>query len=154
MIMRTIEEIMPRMRGLGKVLAKFNMVERNSFDFGIGIKLYPSEIHTLSAVDQLGGCGVTELARESGVTKGAASQLVSKLVKKGLIVKETDPDNGSKVVLRLTDLGREASANHYKFHLDHDRAFIDYLCAMPEEELRMFDEICSKMDEWMDNYQK
>ncbi|WP_419784056.1 MarR family winged helix-turn-helix transcriptional regulator [Maridesulfovibrio sp.] len=152
--MRTVEEIIPHMRELGRVLVKYNMVERRAFDFGIGIKLYPSEIHTLSAVDQLGGCGITELARESGITKGAASQLVSKLVKKGLMVKEPDPQNGSKVVLRLTELGKKASVNHYNFHLDHDRAFIDYLRAMPEEELHMFDEICSKMNEWMDNYLK
>ena len=94
------------------------MVERRAFDFGIGIELYPSEIHTLSTVDQLGGCGVTELARESGVTKGATSQLVSKLVKKGLMVKEPDPENGSKVILRLTELGKRASDNHYKIPLE------------------------------------
>ncbi|WP_319780671.1 MarR family transcriptional regulator [Maridesulfovibrio sp.] len=152
--MRSVEEIIPHMREIGRVLVKYNMVERRAFDFGVGIKLYPSEIHTLSTVDQLGGCGVTELARESGVTKGATSQLVSKLVKKGLMVKEPDPENGSKVILRLTELGKRASDNHYKFHLSHDRAFINFLQEMTEEELLVFDEICSKMNEWMDNYLK
>nr|WP_203544753.1 MarR family winged helix-turn-helix transcriptional regulator [Desulfovibrio sp. JC010] len=142
------------MRECGRVLVKYNMIERKAFDFGIGIKLYPSEIHTLSAVDRLGGCGVTELARESGVTKGATSQLVSKLVRKGLMVKEPDPENGSKVVLQLTELGKKASDNHYKFHLDHDREFIAYLQAMDDKELQVFDDICSKMNEWMDNYLK
>ncbi|WP_415712765.1 MarR family winged helix-turn-helix transcriptional regulator [Maridesulfovibrio sp.] len=152
--MRSVEEIIPHMREIGRVLVKYNMVERRAFDFGIGIELYPSEIHTLSTVDQLGGCGVTELARESGVTKGATSQLVSKLVKKGLMVKEPDPENGSKVILRLTELGKRASDNHYKFHLSHDRAFINFLQEMTEEELLVFDEICSKMNEWMDKYLK
>ncbi|WP_321404826.1 MarR family transcriptional regulator [Maridesulfovibrio sp.] len=152
--MRSVEEIIPHMREIGRVLVKYNMVERRAFDFGIGIELYPSEIHTLSTVDQLGGCGVTELARESGVTKGATSQLVSKLVKKGLMVKKPDPENGSKVILRLTELGKRASDNHYKFHLSHDRAFINFLQEMTEEELLVFDEICSKMNEWMDNYLK
>ncbi|NDV21416.1 winged helix-turn-helix transcriptional regulator [Desulfovibrio sp. JC022] len=152
--MKTIEEIMPHMREFGRVLVKYNMVERKIFDFGVGVKLYPSEIHTLSAVDQLGGCGVTELARESGVTKGATSQLVSKLVKKGLLLKESDPENGSKVILRLTELGKEASDNHYKFHLDHDREFINYIRSMSEEELEMFDGICGKMNDWMDSYLK
>ena len=142
------------MREFGRVLVKYNMVERRAFDFGVGIKLYPSEIHTLSAVDKLGGCGVTDLAHESGVTKGATSQLVSKLVKKGLLLKEPDPENGSKVILHLTELGKQASDNHYKFHLDHDREFIDYLRAMSEEELKVFDDICSKMNDWMDSYLK
>ncbi|WP_421900888.1 MarR family winged helix-turn-helix transcriptional regulator [Maridesulfovibrio sp.] len=142
------------MREFGRVLVKYNMVERRAFDFGVGIKLYPSEVHTLSAVDKLGDCGVTDLARESGVTKGATSQLVSKLVKKGLMFKEADPENGSKVILRLTELGKTASDNHYKFHMDHDREFIDYLRAMSEEELKVFDDICSKMNDWMDSYLK
>jgi DNA-binding MarR family transcriptional regulator len=152
--MKDVKEIIPHMRELGRVLVKYNMVEREAFDFGVGIKLYPSEIHTLSAIDALGGCGVTDLARESGVTKGATSQLVSKLVKKGLILKEPDPQNGSKVILRLTELGKKASDNHYKYHMDHDSEFIDYLRAMSEEELKMFDDICSKMNDWMDSYLK
>ncbi|WP_319761740.1 MarR family winged helix-turn-helix transcriptional regulator [Maridesulfovibrio sp.] len=152
--MRKVNEVIPHMQEMGRVLAKYNMVEKRAFDFGIGLDLYPSEIHTLAAIDRLGGCGVTALAQESGVTKGAISQLVSKLVKKGLIVKEPDPENGAKVILKLTGAGKKASDNHYDFHLNHDSEFIDYLRAMSQEELQMFDEICSKMNEWMDNYLK
>ncbi len=104
--MREIDEIIPRMCGLGRVLSKYTMIERKVFDFGVGIKLYPSEVHTLSTVDRLGGCGITELAKESGVTKGAASQLVSKLVGKDLLVKEPDPQNGSRVIIRVTETGK------------------------------------------------
>lgn len=152
--MKALKDVIPHMHEFGKVLVKYSMVERKPFDFGVGIELYPSEIHTLSAIDQLGTCGITELACESGVTKGAASQLVSKLVKKGFMVKDFDPENRSKVILSLTELGKKASYNHYKFHMDHDRSFFDYLRSMSDEELEMFDDICSKMNDWMDSYLK
>lgn len=152
--MKDIDEIIPRMCGLGRVLSKYTMIERKAFDFGVEMKLYPSEVHTLSTVERLGGCGITELAQESGVTKGAASQLVSKLVGKGLLVKESDPQNGSRVIIRTTDTGKIASDRHFKFHMEHDSVFLEYLQSLNDEELRMFDDICSQMNDWMDNYLK
>lgn len=152
--MRDIEDIIPRMCSMGRVLSKYTMIERKAFDFGVDMDLYPSEVHTLSTVNRLDGCGVTELAQESGVTKGAASQLVSKLVSKGLLVKESDPHNGSRVIIRTTKTGKIASDRHYKFHMEHDRVFLEYLQSLSNEELRMFDDICSQMNDWMDNYLK
>ncbi|SDK90979.1 DNA-binding transcriptional regulator, MarR family [Maridesulfovibrio ferrireducens] len=152
--MRKVKDVIPNMCSLGKVLSQYTMVAQKSFDFGIGMQLYPAEIHTLSTVERLGGGGVTEIAHESGVTKGAVSQLISKLVKKELCVKEKDPENGARVVIKLTALGKIAVDNHYNFHLEHDRVFLEYLRSMDDEKLQVFDDICRNMNKWMDNYLK
>ncbi len=81
--MRTFDEMVPVLRNFSRAMAKYSQIERKAFDFGIGMELYPAEIHMVMAVDMRDGAGVTELAEELGITKGAVSQLVSKLVKKG-----------------------------------------------------------------------
>ena len=43
-----------------------------------------------------------------GLTKGAVSQTLSRLAKKGIILKTKDPCNKNELRLFLTDLGQEA----------------------------------------------
>ena len=46
-----------------------------------------SEIHTVAAVGAQEGINITALAKKQGISKSAVSQMVSKLVKKGYIIK-------------------------------------------------------------------
>ena len=57
-----------------------------------------------------------ELARMHGVAKGAMSQLVSRLVKKDLLVKGTAEHSASYVSLTPTELGRKAHDDHSHAH--------------------------------------
>ena len=52
-----------------------------------------------------------------GVTKGAVSQTITKLTRKGLVRKTYAPGNAKEVILELTDLGLVGFQNHEKFHL-------------------------------------
>ncbi|MCJ2163347.1 MULTISPECIES: MarR family winged helix-turn-helix transcriptional regulator [unclassified Pseudodesulfovibrio] len=152
--MKTFEEMTPVLRDLGRAMAKYALVERKAFDFGIGVELFPAEIHMITAVDMRDGAGVTELAEEFGITKGAVSQLVAKLVKKGFLVKESDPENGSRVVIRTTELGHAASENHIAFHRDHDRVFLKYVAQLDEASYEIVRTMSRQMNLWMDNYLK
>jgi DNA-binding MarR family transcriptional regulator len=49
------------------------------------------------------------------VTKSAASQLISKLVQKGLVTKEQSAHSGKELQLTLTELGWQA----YELHEEH-----------------------------------
>ena len=69
----------------------------------------PAMLATLGTQEIFIGLGV-------GVTKGAMSQLVSRLVKKGLLVKETAEHSASYVSLTPTKLGRKAHDNHSRAH--------------------------------------
>ena len=50
----------------------------------------------------------TEIAKQLGLTKGAVSQTVSRLEKKGIIVKTKDPYNKNELTLSLTPFGKKA----------------------------------------------
>lgn len=149
---RTFDDMRPEFLALGAVLDKYARVSKLPKDFGVGMPVYPAEIHALAAICRQGAMGVTELARLAGVTKGAASQLVSRLEGKGLVRKAPDPDNDSRIVLRPTPLGEQAQAAHLRFHQEHDREFLDRLGSLGPEEYRTFARICRWMVQWMDNY--
>ena len=78
-----------------KAFHKYADYENQPRDFGIGFPLTQNEIHTVVFVCDNEGISLGELARKRAVTKGAMSQLVSRLVAKGLIVKEVAEHSAS-----------------------------------------------------------
>ncbi len=139
---------------LSAVLAKFNRISKLPLDFGVGILINPSEIHAVAKLCDHGPMSLTELADMAFVTKGAMSQLVSRLEKKGLVYREVAENNQSKQILHPTKLGERAQRGHMKFHEEHDREFFSYVASMPDAEYNVFKEVCRRMDRWMDNYLK
>lgn len=150
--MRSFDEMRPVLQLLGRAMAKYSVIDRQPFDFGVGMELYPAEIHMVTTVDMLEGASVTELAREFNVTKGAVSQQVAKLVKKGLLEKKGDPANGSRVIITTTDLGKTASDNHLDFHREYDKAFHAYLGGLDSASYKGVAQLAEEMNKWMDSY--
>lgn len=103
---------------LDRVVAKLSAVQQAPRQYGTGVPLYGSEIHTIQAIGKSTGINVTQLAEKMGVTKGAVSQMVSKLVEKGMVQKAHAQDNAKEVVLDLTELGRIGFRNHERFDMD------------------------------------
>ncbi len=54
-----------------------------------------------------GGCGVSEIGSDLGVTNSAASQMLDRLVQTKLISRSEDPSDRRGKLLVLTDKGRE-----------------------------------------------
>lgn len=79
-------------RFMERTMHKYLQVEKQPRQYGPGILLtQTTEIHTIAIIGDQPNINVTELARQRGVTKGAASQLVYKLVNKGYLRKEKSP---------------------------------------------------------------
>ena len=73
-----------------------------------GVSLHPSEIHLMLAIKNDIDTNATEISKQFGMTKGAVSQTISRLEKKGILVKAKDPYNKNQLTLSLTDLGEKA----------------------------------------------
>ncbi|MBN1195419.1 MAG: MarR family transcriptional regulator [Methanomicrobiaceae archaeon] len=95
---------------------RMNEIEAIPAYFGTDQLLHPSEIHTLQALGLNPDINVTTLGTRMGVSRGAASQIVSRLAGKGLIEKYRLPDNEKEVRLRLTPEGRIAFHRHEAEH--------------------------------------
>ncbi|ADU63303.1 MAG: MarR family transcriptional regulator [Pseudodesulfovibrio sp.] len=152
--MRSLKEMKTEFAHLGDTLNKFIAISKKPMDFGVGILINPSEIHAVAKLCDHGPMSLTELADRAFVSKGAMSQLVARLEKKGLVYRETAPDNQSKQILHPTELGKKAQNGHIEFHMDHDREFFSYVASMPNGEYAVFRELCRQMNRWMDNYLK
>lgn len=152
--MRDYESMRPALSALSRAFAKYERINKTAHDFGTGEKLHPAEIHCISAIASLGQAGVTELAKHAGVTKGAMSQLLARLDAKALIHREPDPKNRSRSLISLTESGRLADQGHSRFHMEHDREFMEFIAALNGDEYCLFERICRHMDRWMDAYMK
>jgi DNA-binding MarR family transcriptional regulator len=78
-------------------------------------KLYPVEIHVLAEIYKIPEIGVIEISKNLGVTKGAVSQKIKILCKKGFL--STKKAKANKKILLLTDKGENICRFHNKTSL-------------------------------------
>jgi DNA-binding MarR family transcriptional regulator len=62
-----------------------------------------TDVHAIGALLEFGELGVGRLAELMGMTTGAATRLVDRLERAGFVVREADPQDRRKVVLRLVE---------------------------------------------------
>ncbi len=98
-----------------QILHQYSVIARKPKDYGTGDLLYVTELHTISRVGRNKEINMTKLAEIMGVTKGAISQTISKLVKKGLITR-VNTNNMKEVNLRLSEKGLLVYGQHELFH--------------------------------------
>jgi len=114
-IITTYEQLLEK---LEQMITKMESMHTPSLSFGTGILMHQNEIHTVQAIGRHSRINVTNLAKYKGVTKGAISQTIKRLIKKGLVRRTHAPGNAKEVLLELTDLGWIGFHNHEKFHMD------------------------------------
>ena len=107
--------------------------KRKIFKFK-GVSLYPSEVHLLLVIKNDIDTNATEIARQLGLTKGAVSQTLLRLEKKGIIVKTKDPYNKNELTLSLTGLGETAYELCESSQASFVKAHEGYLAKLDSEE--------------------
>lgn len=135
-----------------RIINKYNVLQKKPYDFGVGEKLHPSEIHTVSAIAGVGMINVTELAGMLGITKGAVSQMASRLEKKGLVRKSRDRSNDKEVLLGLTRRGIKAHEGHVRFHGGMYGDFIAMMEKTSPEQSKFFGDVLSRIEYHLDRY--
>jgi DNA-binding MarR family transcriptional regulator len=87
-----------------RILHLYSVIDKKPKDFGTGDLLYVTEIHAIHYIGANPEINMTQLADISGVTKGAVSQTVKRLVSKRYIARYQS-GNKKEVHLRLSDKG-------------------------------------------------
>ena len=89
-----------------RIANKLIFIEKRSiFEFQ-NIKLYPSEIHLMQVIEADHNLNSTQIAKRLGVTKGAVSQTLSRLERKGIILKY-------RRTVNFTKLGQAVMKSHH-----------------------------------------
>lgn len=136
-----------------RLSTKLSEMECTVRNYGTDTPLHEAEIHMVKAIKENEGTHVTGLAEQLGVTKGAVSQIIAKLDKKEMIVKEQDANNLSRLVLRLSAKGETAYLNHEKLHGEFDRLVADVLETASEKDKAFLIRFLSSLEEKVDNFE-
>lgn len=129
-----------------KTVNKYIATEKKPLDYGVGCLLYRAEIHTIEAIGKQAQINITGLSNYLGVTKSAASQMIDKLVKKGMVNKQVLSKSDTEVALSLTENGRKVYTGHAAYHKEFYHAIDQILTTVPEEDIKAFCEIMNKLD--------
>ncbi len=137
-----------------RVMTKLSEMDRKLRRYGTDQPLYEAEIHMIKSIKENEGIHVTGLADMLDVTKGAVSQIIAKLERKGMIVKELDPGNLSRLSLRLTPKGETAYAGHEALHREFDDLFASALDSADEENKAFLKRFLDDLDARIDAFEK
>ncbi|MDC7126589.1 MAG: MarR family winged helix-turn-helix transcriptional regulator [Spirochaetales bacterium] len=124
-----------------RVIHKYNQSENRKLPYGKDLFLTRKEIHTIDAIGRNPDINITGLANFQGVTKGAVSQMIYKLVDKGLVIKHPAPESDAEIRLELTAIGQRAFDIHDNYHKETREEFFNYLGEMPEDDFNKVMEI-------------
>lgn len=109
------EQLNDRANLLYKFVMLYSDYVAENQDYGTGELINMVEVHTLTAIEDNPGINVSELALMWNRTKGAISQTVTKLEKKGYIERRKTEDNAKLVLLFPTEKGVRLSQAHKNY---------------------------------------
>ena len=118
-----------------RAFSRYKVLDSKPRDYGTGYLLYSSEIHAIDMIGIHPDCNITGLSEKLGVTKGAVSQTVNKLTKKGLVEKHHDCGNDKEVYVRLTEKGKKARKGFEEFHNMRDFTLHSFVRELNAEQM-------------------
>lgn len=142
------------LRKFDRVVTVMESMHAPALSFGTGVSMYRREIHTIQAIGKNPGINITILAEYMGVTKGAVSQTIKKLSKKGLVRKTYARGNAKEVVLELTDLGLIGFRNHEKFHMEALNIAREHFGDQLEDKFEAIEAVMNDLNAILDEYEK
>lgn len=104
-------------------------------DYGTGDQLFHAEIHMLVAIQHHPEANASDIAKILGITNGAVTQVVKKLMDKQLVEKFQQLENRKTVFFRLTAKGVLAYIGHEQAEQRDFKTLLDYLDNCSELEL-------------------
>lgn len=131
-----------------RIVNKYNTMEKMPESHGRKGDLYHSERHMLDAIAEDTGRNMSQHAAALGVTRGAISQIASKLEDKGFVRRGKRGSNDKEVFLELTKLGRETAEQRKKLNEKTVQPLIEELGRHSEREIAFLVE----MFRWLDRY--
>lgn len=128
-----------------KIIYKVMEMEEEIQYYGTDVKISISEIHVLDTIFNNPGIHISGIAKKREVTRGAISQLIKKMEKKGLVSKSPDPANLSRTVINLTKKGVIAQRVHLDFHDLFNKEINESLKSLSSNERNAIDKFLNEV---------
>lgn len=148
--MQNISELYNLMECVSHKYAQF---EKKILQINGDLKLTHVEVHTIACIGDHNNLNLSTLANLRGISKSAASQMISRLRKKGLVNKQTSPDSEAAITLTLTESGQEVYEYHKKHHENTNSGIFQILKELPENAgdalIAALNEFNKQLDTWL-----
>lgn len=128
-----------------KSISKIVFLDRKRIINYKDLKLFPSEIHLLLFVYHIQNTNITKIADHIGLTKGAISQTLSRLNRKGLIIKETDPYKKNQLHIQFTQKGEILMKHIIEVKKDMEDEYSKYLKTLSDKEKLVISNFLDKL---------
>ncbi|MCC6156857.1 MAG: MarR family transcriptional regulator [Deltaproteobacteria bacterium] len=79
------------------------------------IELSPQEAILLEIIEHLDSATMSEIGRASGTQPSTMTGVVDRLVRRGILTRDSSPEDRRIVLVRLTELGSRLHAQHMQF---------------------------------------
>jgi DNA-binding MarR family transcriptional regulator len=130
-----------------RIVELYWMMEKLPRTYGTNERFTGAEIQLIETIgDHNGSLSVTDLAKRLGITKGAVSQRLKKLNKRGFIIKGEDPENISKVRVSLTSKGKSAHFAHKHWHEKVDGGYMEYYRRIDDDKMSFLIEFMTQVE--------
>ncbi len=150
--METKDDLMlATIRQLRGVAAKYARIEELPILVQEGIEVTTREAHTIQVVGERSQTSVTDVANAFGITKSAASQMVSKLCDKGFLEKRQASHSNKEYQLTLTPLGHKAYEAHERFHGEDREVLMERLRGFSLSQIATISVILEAIGDVMDS---
>ncbi len=126
---------------------KYDILEKSPIDLGTGDKLNAAQIHMIEAIGKGYGETVTSLSDHFMITKGAVSQIVTKLHTLRYIAKTKRDGNDKKIILKLTGKGQVAFDLHEKYNRSTLNNVTQLMEKYSQEDIQSFLKILKDIDQ-------
>ena len=114
-----------------------------------GVELYPSEIHLMLHVADQRATNLTRIAERIGITKGALSQTLGRLEKKGMLVKSKDPLAKNELTVSFTPHGRRALKHFRALRSSVEARYDSYFSELDDGERETIGRFLTRMNEFL-----
>jgi len=131
------------------ILSLAQKMEKTHKSFGTGEMISHSEIHLIEIIGDTQDLSVTDISKHLGITKGAVSQSLKRLEKKGFTTKQSDPGNLSRSIVLLTSKGQTAYWSHKHWHETMDGGFLKYLDELDDETFETIVDFLGKVESFL-----
>jgi DNA-binding MarR family transcriptional regulator len=136
---------------LRRIARKKSELEKEPHEYGTEILMQHAEMYLVEVLGQNEGMSVTRVAGIMQITKGAVSQTLKKLEKKGLVQKFQDPANASRALLYLSSEGKRVLKAHQKWHRKVDGGFSEYLDSLKGSDVVAIRDFLNRYEFFLDN---
>lgn len=116
---------------IGRIQRASRLLEKGLSDYFAGLGLQLWEFDILGTLRRAGPQTAGTLTGAAMVTSGAITNRIDRLVARGLVTREVDPDNRRSVVIDLTPAGRELVDEAVTGHVENEERL---LAALSEED--------------------